>query len=378
LNDSEEHVADNLPTGGAPPHPDGNTAGTASRRSLPALGDFKTSRGFRILRGILLQGGPVIALILLSLYLTNATPFFLTDSNLVNVTRRTAITAIFAIGQTFVILTGGIDLSVGAIGALAASIAAVCMTQQFEVFGTTVGPVDFGLGLIIALVVGVLAGGINGLLITKGRIPDFIATLGTLEAFRGIALIITGGLPVPSHLTATELRGYLPEQMITLGGGNVFGLPIAALTAVGIALLAWVILRYTALGRSIFAVGGNREAARVSGINVDRTKIAVYVASGLLAAVAGFLLAGRLNSANALMAGEENLSSIAAVVIGGTNLFGGEGGIFGSVIGALITGVLNNGLNLLDVSDFYQRIVQGGVIIIVVIFDQWRRRRFLQ
>jgi ribose transport system permease protein len=371
----EEYVADNLPTGGAPP---GSTAATASRRGLPALGDFTTSRGFRILRGILLQGGPVIALILLGIYLANATPFFLTDSNMVNVTRRTAITAIFAIGQTFVILTGGIDLSVGAIGALAASISAVFMTQQIEVFGTTVGPVDFGLGLVIALGVGVLAGGINGLLITKGRIPDFIATLGTLEAFRGIALIVTGGLPVPSHVTATELRGYLPEQMITLGGGSLFGFPIAALTALGIALIAFFILRYTALGRSIFAVGGNREAARVSGINVDRTKIAVYVISGFLAAIAGFLLAGRLNSANALMAGEENLSSIAAVVIGGTNLFGGEGGIFGSVIGALITGVLSNGLNLLDVSDFYQRIVQGAVIIIVVIFDQWRRRRFLE
>jgi ribose transport system permease protein len=159
---------------------------------------------------------------------------------------------------------------------------------------------------------------------------------------------------------------------------NLFQLnvPKAALIALGIMALTWVILRYTALGRSIFAVGGNREAARVSGINIDRTKIAVYVISGLFAAIAGFLLAGRLNSANALMAGEENLNSIAAVVIGGTNLFGGEGGVFGSVIGALITGVLSNGLNLLNVSDFYQRIVQGSVIVVVVIFDQWRRRRF--
>jgi ribose transport system permease protein len=130
------------------------------------------------------------------------------------------------------------------------------------------------------------------------------------------------------------------------------------------------------LGRSVFAVGGNREAARVSGINIDRTKIAVYIVSGVLAAIAGFVLAGRLNSANALMSADDNLNSIAAVVIGGTNLFGGEGGVFGSVIGALITGVLNNGLNLLNVSAFYQRIVQGSVIIVVVVFDQWRRRRF--
>ena len=135
-------------------------------------------------------------------------------------------------------------------------------------------------------------------------------------------------------------------------------------------------LRYTVLGRSIYAVGGNREAARVSGISTDRTKIAVYLLSGLMAALAGFVLAGRLNSANALMADEENLRSIAAVVIGGSNLFGGEGGVVGSLIGALIMGVLGNGLNLLNVSAFWQRIVQGLVIIMVVIFDQWRRRRF--
>lgn len=342
----------------------------------PELNTLTTRRWRRVLRSALIQGGPVIALVLLSLYLTSATPFFMTEGNVANVTRRTAVTAIFAIGQTFVILTGGIDLSVGAIGALAASIAAVVMTQQINIFGVTIGPVDFGVGLIIALGVGLLAGLINGLIITRGRIPDFICTLGTLEAFRGIALLITGGLPVPSHLTATELRGYLPEPMITMGSGDVAGIPIAAVIALALALLAWVVLRYTALGRSIYAVGGNREAARVSGINVDRTKIAVYVMSGLMAAIAGFLLAGRLNSANALMAGEENLNSIAAVVIGGTNLFGGEGGVFGSIIGALTMGVLNNGLNLLNVSAFYQRIVQGAVIIIVVLFDQWRRRRF--
>ncbi|MCZ7544264.1 MAG: ABC transporter permease [Anaerolineae bacterium] len=330
----------------------------------------------RSIRDVVIRGGPVIALLLLSAYLTSATPYFLTESNLANVGRRTAVTAIFAIGQTFVILTGGIDLSVGAIGALAASVSAVLMTQQVTLFGVTVGPVDFGVGLLVALAVGVVAGSVNGLLITKGRIPDFIATLGTLEAFRGIALIVTDGLPVPSHLTATELKGYLPEQMIAMGSGSILGIPTAGLIAIGIAILAWAVLRYTALGRSTFAVGGNREAARVSGIKVDRTKIAVYVVSGFLAAIAGFLLAGRLNSANALMAGEENLNSIAAVVIGGTNLFGGEGGVFGSVIGALITGVLVNGLNLLNVSAFYQRIVQGSVIVGVVVFDQWRRRRF--
>ena len=361
----EDQVPDQLPAE--------NRAGS---RYQSAMQQFGSSRLWYVIRVALLRGGPLIALLLLGAYLSTATPFFLTESNLVNVARRTSVIGIFAVGQTFVILTGGIDLSVGAIGALSASVAAVCMTQRVNFYGLKFGPVSFWEGFLLALGVGFLAGLVNGLLITKGRIPDFIATLGTLEAFRGVALIVTDGLPIPSHLTATELKGYLPHQMISMGSDDLLGVPIAALIALALAVAAWFILRYTALGRGVFAVGGNREAARVSGINVDRTKIAVYVISGLLAAIAGFVLAGRLNSANALMAGEDNLNSIAAVVIGGTNLFGGEGGVFGSVIGALITGVLNNGLNLLDVSAFYQRIVQGSVIVVVVIFDQWRRRRF--
>jgi ribose/xylose/arabinose/galactoside ABC-type transport system permease subunit len=230
--------------------------------------------------------------------------------------------------------------------------------------------------LLVALVIGALAGAINGLIITKGRIPDFIATLGTLTIFQGIALLVTGGLPVPSHLTATDLKGRLPPQMIWMGAGDIMGIPVAGLIAVLIVVLGWLLLRYTVLGRSLFAVGGNKEAARVSGISIDKTKIITYLLSGLIAAVAGFVLAGRLNSANALMAGEENLRSVAAVVIGGTNLFGGEGSVFGSLIGAVLMGELANGLNLLNVSAFWQRIVQGFVIIVVVMFDQWRRRRF--
>lgn len=327
-------------------------------------------------RGLLLHGGPLIALILLAAYLSFATPYFLTVSNLANVTRQSAITAVLAVGQTLVILTAGIDLSVGAIAALSASVSAVLMTQRIEIAGIAIGPMNFWLGLLIAVVVGTLAGIVNGLIITRGRIPDFIATLGTLATLRGIALLVTGGLPVPSHLTATELKGYLPVEMIWMGSGDILGLPAAGLIALAVVVLGWLFLRYTVLGRAIFAVGGNKEAARVSGINIDRTKIAVYALSGLLAAIAGFVLAGRLNSANALMADEENLRSIAAVVIGGTNLFGGEGGVMGSLIGALIMGVLGNGLNLLNVSAFWQRVIQGLVIVLVVVFDQWRRRRF--
>lgn len=327
-------------------------------------------------REIVLRTGPLIALILLAAYLSFATPYFLRTSNLANVTRQSAITAIIAVGQTFVILAAGIDLSVGAVAAISASVAAVLMTQQIHLGGLVFGPLHFWLGLLIALLIGLLAGLLNGLIITRGRIPDFIATLGTLATLRGIALLVTGGLPVPSHLTATELKGYLPAEMIWMGDGDILGIPVAGLIAVVTVLAGWFILRYTVFGRSIFAIGGNREAARVSGINIDRTRLLVYAFSGLMAAIAGFVLAGRLNSANALMADDENLRSIAAVVIGGTNLFGGEGGVIGSLIGALIMGVLANGLNLLNVSAFWQRIIQGVVIILVVIFDQWRRRRF--
>ena len=341
------------------------------------LADLRSNRVVRGGRDLLIQGGPMIALILLAVYLTSATPYFMTESNLINVGRRTSVLVIFAIGQTFVILTGGIDLSVGAVAALAGSVSAVTMTQQVNVVGIKFGPVGFVEGLVIALVVGAAAGVLNGLLITRGRIPDFIATLGTLEAFRGMALLVTDGLPVPSFYSdAPKARSYLPDAVISIGSDDWLSIPIAAWIAIVIAIIGWVILRYTAFGRSAFAVGGNREAARVSGININRTKIGVYVVSAILAALAGFVLAGRLNSANALMASEENLNSIASVVIGGTNLFGGEGGVFGSIIGALTIGVIGNGLNLLNVSDFYQRIIQGSIIVIVVMFDQWRRRRF--
>ncbi len=241
--------------------------------------------------------GPLIALVLLGAYLALATPHFLKTDNMVNITRQSSITAIVAVGQTLVILTSGIDLSVGAIAAISASAASVLMTQRVAILGMTIGPLGFFWGLVAALAVGALAGALNGLIITKGRIPDFIATLGTLTIFQGIALLITGGLPVPSHLTATDLRGKLPPQMIWMGAGDIWGFPVAGLVAILIVVLGWLLLRYTVLGRSLFAVGGNKEAARVSGISIDKTKIVVYLLSGLIAAVAGIVLAGRLNAA---------------------------------------------------------------------------------
>src|SRR3972149_5134271 len=174
------------------------------------------------LRQLALRGGPIIALVLLSAYLAAATPFFFTLSNLSNVARQTAITATLAVGQTLVILAAGIDLSVGAMAAISASVAGVLMTQRVEILGIAIGPLPFGLGLIIALAVGTLCGMLNGLIITKGQIPDFIATLGTLTIYRGIALLVTGGLPLPSHPSASQLLGSFPGATICVGAGDIY------------------------------------------------------------------------------------------------------------------------------------------------------------
>jgi ribose/xylose/arabinose/galactoside ABC-type transport system permease subunit len=306
----------------------------------------------------------VFAVILFVYYVSTA-PRFFSVTNATNVGARTAADIIMAVGQTLVIISAGIDLSVGAIVAFSGSLASVAYCY----YGVPVWP-----AILLGLAAGALLGCINGLIITKGRIPDFIATLGMMVTARGLGLILTGGLPVPSHLTAITLKAYLPEEIIWMGSGNVLGFPAGSIIALLVVAAGWVILKHTGFGRALFAVGGNREAARVSGINVDRTKIMVYTLAGLLAAIAGLVLVGRMNSANALMADGAELQSISAVVIGGTNLFGGEGGVIGSLFGALIMGILRNVLNLHNMQDFAQRVVMGLLIIGVVLFDQLRRR----
>jgi len=320
-----------------------------------------------VMTRVALRGGPIIALLLLVTYLSAVSPYFRTTSNFMNILAQTSATAILAVGQTLVIISAGIDLSVAAMMALAGSMAAVAMAY----WGWNVW-----VGLLLGIAVGTAFGLFNGFVITKGRIPDFIATLGMYTTARGIGLLITQGLPVPSHLTAVQLKAYLPAELIWLGSGAILGIPVPALVALAAVIFGWFLLQHTRLGRCALAVGGNREAARVSGISVDRTKIAVYAFSGLMAGIGGLVLTGRLNSANALMGEGMELQSIGAVVLGGTNLFGGEGTVVGTVIGALIMGVLGNGLNLLNVSAFWQRVINGLVIITVVVFDQWRRRRF--
>lgn len=318
------------------------------------------------LRTLILRGGALFGLLVLIIVFSILSPYFLTLNNIFNILRQVSIILILASAQTMVIISAGIDLSVGALLALGGSLSAVAMCYWNWDFI----PAIF-LGLLVTTIVGLF----NGVIITKGRIPDFIATLGMLGAVRGVALLITGGLPVPSHFTATTLRGYLPEFLIWLGSGELWSIPVPAIIAFIVVLITRFILINTTFGRSVYAVGGNKEAARGCGINIDRTKIFVYTITGLYCGIAGLVLTGRMNSANALMAEGIELQTIASVVIGGTNLFGGEGSIWGTLLGALLIGVIANGLNLLNVEVFWQRVINGLIIIGVVVFDQWRRRR---
>jgi len=318
------------------------------------------------LKTILLQGGSLFGLLGLAIVFAILSPYFFTLSNWLNIFRQVSVILILACAQTMVIISAGIDLSVGSTLALGGCMAAVAMSY----WGW-----PFILGALLGIALSTLVGFTNGFIITKGKIPDFIATLGMLGAIRGVALLITGGLPVPSHFTATTLKGYLPKILVWLGSGDIGSIPVPVIIALSMVAITWFILSRTSFGRSVYAVGGNKEAARESGINVDRVKILVYTLTGLYAGIAGLVLTGRMNSANALMAEGVELQTIAAVVIGGTNLFGGEGSVFGTLIGALLIGVLANGLNLLNIEPFWQRVVNGGIIIAVVVFDQWRRRK---
>jgi ribose transport system permease protein len=310
------------------------------------------------------RGGALAILLLLIVAFYIATPDFLTVNNVLNILRQYSVPAILAVGQTLVIVSAGIDLSVASTAALSGCLMAVAFAHWGwpEPAALLLG---FGAGFFV--------GAFNGFVITKWRVPDFIATLGTFSAVRGIALLVTNGLPVPDFQQAVEGRR-IPDFVSTLGADSVARFPLIAAVAILVAVTGWFVLSRTKLGRAAYAIGGNREAAHVSGIKVNRSKIWIYVISGLMAAVAGFMLTGRQASANALMGEGMELQSIAAVVVGGTNLFGGEGGVGGTMIGILIIGVLSNGLNILGVTEFWQRVVNGLIIVLVVALDQWRRR----
>ncbi|MGK5555730.1 ABC transporter permease/substrate-binding protein [Actinomadura kijaniata] len=304
-------------------------------------------------RRLLGDNGALVGLAVLVVALAVLSGDFLTVTNLLNVGVQAAVTAILAFGVTFVIVTAGIDLSVGAVAALSAVVLAWTATD---------GGVPWPVALALAVLVGVAAGLVNGALITFGKLPPFIATLAMLGVARGLALVISDGSPIA-----------LPKAVTRLGDTVGDYLPVPVLVMVAMGLLTALILARTYSGRAMYAIGGNEEAARLSGIRVDRQKLVTYALSGAFAAVAGIVLASRLASAQPQAASGYELDAIAAVVIGGASLSGGKGRAFGTLVGALVLAVLRNGLNLLSVSAFWQQVVIGVVIALAVLLDTVRR-----
>ncbi|RXZ01443.1 ribose ABC transporter permease [Fictibacillus sp. S7] len=296
--------------------------------------------------------GPLIGLAIILIVLSILSPQFFTLANILNVLRQVSINALIAFGLTFVILTGGIDLSVGSMLALSGAITA----------GLMAGGTDPILAMLVGLAAGAVMGAINGLIITKGKVAPFIATLATMTVFRGLTLVYTDGKPITG----------LSDDMsfVLMGRGYFAGIPIPVIWMLVSFAVLWFLLKKTTFGRRTYAIGGNEEASLLSGIKVDRIKVMIYSLTGLLSAFAGIILTSRLNSAQPTAGTAYELDAIAAVVLGGTSLSGGRGWIFGTLIGALIIGVLNNGLNLLNVSSFYQQVVKGGVILLAVLLDR--------
>lgn len=295
---------------------------------------------------------PFIGLILLVIIISILNSAFLEPSNLFNLLRQVSINGLIAFGMTFVILTGGIDLSVGSTLALSSALVAILM----------VSGVDGIIAIIIGCIFGAVLGAINGFLITLGKMAPFIATLATMTVFRGVTLVITDGNPI------TNLNGSYAFQLF--GRGYFIGIPVPAITMFITFIILYLILHKTIFGRQTYAMGGNEKAAFISGIKVNKLKVCIYGLAGLMSALAGAILTSRLNSAQPTAGMSYELDAIAAVVLGGTSLTGGKGRIVGTLIGVLIIGVLNNGLNLLGVSSFYQQVVKGVVIIIAVLIDR--------
>lgn len=309
---------------------------------------------------------PLIFLIVLFVLFGILEPRFLSPLNLFNVMRQVSITGLIAIGMTFVILTAGIDLSVGSLVAVAGLVAAAVAKggTQNTLSLSTADAAGYGVvaAIAAALAVGLAGGFAQGLAITRLGVPPFVVTLGGLSAFRGAALLFSGGGPISGF----------DESYRYLGQGRVFDqVPVPAILFLVFAVLAHIVLRYTRYGRHIYAVGSNEEAARLSGLSVDRLILSVYVIVGFFCGLAGYVLSARLNSAEAVAGQGYELTVIAAVVIGGTSLFGGEGGIPGTVIGAVLMGVLTNGLVLMNVSSYYQQILIGIIIVLAVAFDSF-------
>jgi len=299
--------------------------------------------------------GILLALVVIVAALSFAKPHFLSWANLANIARQISINGILAIGVTFVLLTGGVDLSLGSVVALTGVVAA-----HFAHPGEYPPIVPIAMGILV----GSACGAANGAVVTCGGVPPFIATLGMMTVARGLALVLSGGRPV-SNLSPAMKRI----------AGDWGGIPIPVMILAAVALAAWWFLRNMRLGRHIYAVGGNENAARAAGIDVRGVKLFAYTACGALAGLAGVVLASRITTGQPNAGIAYELDAIAAVVIGGTSLSGGVGGVGGSVLGALLMGVIVSGLDQLNVSSYYQQIVKGFIIVGAVWLDRWRRGR---
>ncbi|MDD2518751.1 MAG: ribose ABC transporter permease [Bacilli bacterium] len=293
----------------------------------------------------------LVGLIVLILIITVIDINFIQISNLSNVLRQVSINGLIALGMTFVILTGGIDLSVGSIFALTGAV----LTKML------LSGVDPVIAIILTLILGALLGLVNGVLISYGKLQAFIATLGTMTLYRGITRVFMDGRPI---------TGFKSDLVNEIGRGYFLGIPIPTIILIIAIIIVAFILKKTIFGKEVYAVGGNETAARFSAININRVKMKVYTISGFLTTIASIILASRLNSTQPNAGMGYELDAIAAVVLGGTSLAGGRGRVFGTVVGILIIGFLNNGLNILGVTSFYQDVVKGVVILLAVLIDR--------
>ncbi len=300
------------------------------------------------------QSGLLIALIVLAVVFSIATPIFFTGLNLVNILRQVSLNAIAAIGMTMIILTGEIDLSVGSIQALAGVTAVMVLNSTGSIL----------IALIVCLAIGVATGLSTGLIVTKLGINSLIATLGTMAIYRGIIMVATQAVSQP----------VLVEGFSDIGAGSVAGIPIPVIIAAGLIAVFIFILNNTVFGRYIYAVGGNKDSAKLAGLNVSNIKLKVYIIGNILFALSAFILTSRLDSGQAIAGTGMEMNVIAACILGGVSLNGGTGSLAGAIIGVVILGVIQNGLVLLDVNTFYHDIVRGAVILIAVYLDVRRKK----
>lgn len=320
----------------------------------------------------LLRGRTFIALILVTIVFSSLVPQFLTPANLVILFKHVAINALLAIGMTFVILTAGIDLSVGSIAGMVAMIAGGMINEGLILpqLGIIIYPHTWMI-IVLALILGTLAGALSGYVITRFNVAPFIATLGMYYVARGIAGLRNNGYTFPNLIGRPE---YGNTGFDILGAGNFLGVNYSIWLMVIFAVVAYIVTKRTPFGRHVYAVGGNERAAELSGVRVSRTKIIVYSISGFCSALVGLIIASQLVASHPLIGDAFELNAIAAVVLGGTSLAGGRGGMGGTIIGAFTIGVMQDGMVMLGVSSFWQKVIKGAVIVLAVIIDQVQAR----